>query len=362
MDQIKVDSDRLKDFCAKVFQQYQVGPENAEISADVLVTADMRGIPSHGTARLGRYINGLREGLILPSAEIHTLKETPVSLLIDAEGTLGAPVSRNTMKRIIEKAHQSGMAFGCVKNSNHFGIAGYYAMMALPEDMIGVAMTNTAALGVPTNGSKVMFGTNPLAFAAPANREESFVLDMSTTVVTRGKVEVYDREGKKLSPGWAVDSRGLPASNPASLLDDMFHRRGGGLVPLGGDSEANGGHKGYGLAVMIDILTGLISGSAWGSHIFDKGTSSARVSHCFGAMKIDLFMDAAQFRENMDAMLEELRSTNRAEGADRVYYAGLKEAENYEESVNQGVVLTEKTARDLKALGESINLTFPVKI
>ena len=356
-----IDVKELKDFCTAVFEENNVSREDAIVSADVLVTADMRGIPSHGVARLSRYISGIKEGLMKTDGETPVERESPVSLVVDARGALGAPVSRKTMANVIDKAQSSGMAMGVIKNSNHYGIAGYYAMMALEHDMLGFSMTNTAALGVPTFGKKVMFGTNPLAFAAPAQEEKSFVLDMSTTAVTRGKVEVYNRDEKPLLPGWAVDSNGNSVVDAGPLLDDMFHRRGGGLVPLGGDSEVSGGHKGYGLAVMVDIMTGLLSGSQWGSHIFDKGNSSARVSHFFGAVKIDLFCDALQFRHDMDAMLKELRSMEPSANSDRVYYAGLKEQEAFDASLIKGIDLSTAVIESLQQLAVDHGMSFPTK-
>ena len=201
------------------------------------MTADLRGIHSHGVGRLWRYVNALKTGLIIPDAPVEVIRETGSSVIIHAHCCMGAPVSVRTMENVIDKARGNGTAFGCVRNSNHFGIAGYYAMMAMKEDMLGIAMTNTAVLAVPTFGRQVMFGTNPLAFAAPAEKERGFVLDMSTTVVTRGKIEVYERLGKKLPIGWAVDKNGKHASDPRVLLDDMFHLGGGGILPLGGAGE-----------------------------------------------------------------------------------------------------------------------------
>ncbi len=354
-----ISREQLKQFTRSCFEACGVPEDEAAVCADVLVAADSRNIPSHGVARLKRYVSGIRSGLMKSSQTAKTIQESPVSLLIDADGSLGAPVSRQTMQRIIEKADHSGMAFGCVRNSNHFGIAGYYAMMALEYDMIGVAITNTAALGVPTFGRQVMFGTNPLAFAAPADTEKAFVLDMSTTAVTRGKVEIHAREGKPLEPGWAVDKNGQSASEAAPLLTSMFHRTGGGLVPLGGDSETHGGHKGYGLAVMADILTGVLSGSLSGAEIFDEGESSARVSHCFGAMKINLFMPAADFRKRMDRMLAELRLTQPADAHTRVYYAGLKESLAEEESAHAGIFLDKPVIESLLELSRELNVPFP---
>jgi LDH2 family malate/lactate/ureidoglycolate dehydrogenase len=249
-----------------------------------------------------------------------------------------------------------------VRDSNHFGIAGYYAMMALQEDMLGIAMTNTAALGVPTFGRQVMFGTNPLAFAAPADRERGFVLDMSTTVVTRGKIEVYDREGKTLPEGWAVDSQGLAAKNPQTLLDDMFHRLGGGILPLGGSGEAFGGYKGYGLAVMVDILCGVLCGASFGPGLADTATSSGRVGHFFGAIRIDAFRDPQAFRRDMDRMLHDLRESPPAVGAERVYFAGQKEFEKEAECAQLGVPLLRKVYDEICEIGREHEVEPPALV
>ena len=359
LNTVRIDRSLLTAYCAGIFRKSGVPADSALCQAEVLVAADARGIPSHGVARLMRYTAGLKTGQMLPDAIPVIVKESPTSLLLDAQGGLGAPVSVMAMESVLRKAGVSGMAFASVRNSNHFGIAGYYAMMALSRDMIGIAMTNTAALGVPTFGKQVMFGTNPIAFAAPAGREKAFVLDMSTTVVTRGKIEVYDRMGKELPAGWAVDKSGASARDPRSLLADMLYRKGGGIVPLGGDSEMTGGHKGYGLAVMVDILTGLLAGGGFGLDVMDTEVSSARVSHCFGAMRIDLFQDPGSFRQEMDRMLSSLRACPPAEGEDQVYFAGLKEAESEQRAAAEGLVLDAKVYASLKALGDECGEVIP---
>ncbi len=218
------------------------------------------------------------------------------------------------MEKIIAEVQAHGAAFGCVKNSNHFGIAGYYARMALPGDLIGIAMANTAALGVPTFGRQVMFGTNSLAFAAPADREKAFVLDMSTTVVTRGKIEVYDRLGQELPEGWVVDRTGRSAKDARAMLADMQNRIGGVILPLGGLGKEFGEHKGFGLAVMVDILCAVLCGAPFGTAVYDTPSPSARVSHFFGAIKIGCFRDPREFRRDMDDMLAALRTAPPAEG------------------------------------------------
>lgn len=359
MKDIRIARKDLESFCSSVFGNLGLGRSDADAAAAVLVAADARGIPSHGVGRLWRYVNGLRSGQMRADAKPEIVTESTSSLVIDARGGMGAPVSVMAMNRVIEKAGNAGMAFASVRESNHNGISGYYAMMALPHDMIGIAMTNTAALGVPTFGRDVMFGTNPLAFAAPAGSEKGFVLDMSTTVVTRGKLEVYERLNKPLPPGWAVDRNGNAASDARSVLEDMFHRAGGGILPLGGQGLEYGGHKGFGLAVMVDILCAALSGAAFGPAISDTATTSARVSHFFGAIRIDRFRDPAEFRRDMDAMLSGLKESRPAEGAERVCYAGQREYEMEDECRLRGVPVLGRSYGDLQAIGRELGIAVP---
>jgi len=353
---VRIKRESLEAFCQQVFQSLHLSEQDARTAAAVLVAADVRSIPSHGVARLWRYVNGLKTGSMVPDAPVEVLVDTPSSIVIHAHGGMGAPVSVRAMTSVINKAKTNGAAFGCVRDSNHFGIAGYYAMMALDEDMLGIAMTNTAALGVPTFGRQAMFGTNPLAFAAPADEERAFVLDMSTTVVTRGKIEVYERLGKELPVGWVVDQTGQPARDARTVLDDMDCRIGGGILPLGGAGEEFGGHKGYGLAIMVDILCGVLCGAAFGLGLSDTETSSGRVGHFFGAIRIDTFRDPGEFRRDMDRMLRALRNCPSAEGAEaagvcRVYFAGQKEFEKEEECARMGVPLLRKTCDQICTIG-----------
>jgi LDH2 family malate/lactate/ureidoglycolate dehydrogenase len=262
------------------------------------------------------------------------------------------------MKKVIDKAEVNGSAFASIRNSNHYGIAGYYAMMALEHDMLGISLTNTPALSVPTFGRDVMFGTNPIAFAAPADREKAFVLDMATTVTPRGKIEVHDRKNQPLPLGWAVDKAGRPTTDAHTLLDDMFHRRGGGILPLGGAGEEFGGHKGYGLAVMVDVLCAVLGGGFFGPELSDTNITR-RVSHFFGAIKISGFRDPKAFRTDMDRMLETLRNCPIAEGETRVYFAGLKEFEKTEEAMKVGVPISEETCQMLCRVGKEMGLTAP---
>ncbi len=356
---VKINRTELRHYVAQIFQSYDLSLEHAEITADVLTTADARGIPSHGVARLWRYLNGIEHGIMLPSVIPSVLRETPSSIVYDAGGAMGAPVSFSAMKEVLKKAEKQGSAFASVRDSNHFGIAGYYSMMALEKDMIGICMTNTAALGVPTFGRDVMFGTNPISIAVPAGNEHAFVLDMSTTAIPRGKVEVYDRENKELPAGWAVNQLGLTATDPASLLSGMLDRTGGGLLPLGGEGETFGGHKGFGLAVMVDIFTALLSGGDFGINVADTEETSARVTHFFGAIRIDMFRDLVEFKIDMDSMLHSIRTAKPAEGAERVYYAGLKEKLNEIRAEDEGIPLTNGVWESVCSYGKEKGIEAP---
>ncbi len=358
-DAIRVGRKELEAFCAAVFTKLGLPPEEATDSAEILVAADARGIGSHGTGRLWRYENGIRKGIMSGGVVPEVLRETPMSLVLDARGAMGLSLSKKTMARVIEKAGKVGSAFASIRNSNHFGIAGYYSEMAARADMIGVCMTNTAALGVPTFGRDAMFGTNPIAVSVPALNGRMFTLDMATTCVTRGKVEVYEREGKELPQGWAVDTNGKVTVDAHSLLADMLFQRGGGLLPLGGEGELSGGHKGFGLAVLVDIMTAVTSGGVFGKAVMDSEATSARVCHFFGAIRLDLFRDPQELKADMDRMLGELENATAAEGRDRVYYAGLKEHEEEALSERIGVALSAKVAAQLKKIGEGLGVEFP---
>ncbi len=207
-----VHPEALQAYCVRVFEKMGVSPEDARITADVLIQANLRGIDSHGVARLARYVNGLRDGVMVAQPEEKVVVETPTTVTLDAGAGLGQPVSHRAMTMVIEKAREYGCGFATVRNSNHYGIAGYYAMMALEEDMIGISTTNAAVLVVPTFGRDAMYGTNPIALAVPAGEERPFVMDMATSTVPRGKLEVYHRQEKAMPLGWATDERGVPTA------------------------------------------------------------------------------------------------------------------------------------------------------
>jgi L-2-hydroxycarboxylate dehydrogenase (NAD+) len=349
-----VDADRLRKFVRELLAHLDVPPQDAWITADVLVSADLRGVDSHGVARLYQYIKRIRGGLIDVHPAVTIVHETPVSLRVDAGNGLGQVASHFTMNKVIEKAQQSGVGMATVFHSNHYGIAGYYAMMALKYHMIGWAFTNTTPLVMPTFGKKVMTGTNPIAVAVPARDERAWVLDMATSVVPRGKLEVAARKGKVMPTGWAVDREGQPTTDPKAALD------GGAPMPLGGTREL-GGHKGYDLAVLVDILSGILSGSDYGPHLagFWGTEQPSNIGHFFMAFRPDLFLPTGEFRQRMDAIIQELKETPPAQGADRVLVAGQTEDEAVERHKIIGVPLDPATVAGLRTLSQELGVPFP---
>jgi LDH2 family malate/lactate/ureidoglycolate dehydrogenase len=357
-----VRGDDLLEFCVRVFDRLGVSAEDARITADVLVQANLRGIDSHGVARLARYVNGLRDGVMVAQPEEDVVAETPTTLTIDAGAGLGQPVSFRAMKAAIEKAQNYGCGFATVRNSNHYGIAGYYAMMALEHDMIGISATNAAVLVVPTFGRDAMYGTNPIALAVPAGEERPLVVDMATSTVPRGKLEVYDRQEKPLPLGWATDERGIPTADSSRVLDNFVKRAGGGLLPLGGAGEEFSGYKGYGLGLMVEVLSGVLSGAAFLTAVYPKDADGnslpADLGHFFGAWKLDAFRPAADFKSDMDRMIGELKASNLAEGAERVYVHGEKEFEEAARRSEQGIPLGAKVESSLKQIAADLDLPY----
>jgi LDH2 family malate/lactate/ureidoglycolate dehydrogenase len=352
----------LLDFCVRVFVEMGVPLEDARITADVLVEANLRGIDSHGVARLVRYVNGLRDGVMVARPREAVAAETPTTITIDAGAGLGQPVAYRAMKTAIAKAREYGCGFATVRNSNHYGIAGYYAMMALKEGMMGMSTTNAAVLVVPTFGRNAMYGTNPIALAVPAGEERPLVVDMATSTVPRGKLEVYHRQEKPLPLGWATDEKGTPTTDAGQVLDNFVQRAGGGLLPLGGAGEEMGGHKGYGLGLMVEILSAVLPGAAFLTHVYPKGADGkpapANLGHFFGAWRVDAFRDPDDFKADMDRLIRELKGSDLAQGATRIYVHGEKEYEEADRRGQAGIPLSAKVEASLKQVAADLGLDY----
>ena len=331
------------------FEKLGVPRKDAEIAADALVMADLRGVDTHGVIRFNLhswYVQWLREGTLTAHPDIRIVSETPSTALLDGDCGLGMVIGHRAMDLAIEKAKISGVATVGVRNSRHFGMSAYYAMQALPHDMIGIAMTNASRQVVPTFGRDARFGTNPLCLAAPAKEEQPFVLDMATTTAAAGKLELAARHGASIPPGWALDDKARVTTDPKVA---QKARR---LLPLGGTREG-GNHKGYGLAILVEILCGVLSGT-----VTALNPNQDPRGHFFGAIRIDAFRPAEEFKRDMDRLIAELKSTPTIPGQERVYVAGEIEFETVKERAEHGIPLHDSVLKGLREVSAELSLPY----
>lgn len=336
--------EQLKEFCTDAFIKFGFSESESNIIVDVLLTSDLYGIESHGMQRLVRYHKGIEKGLIKPHAKPEVVFETPVSAVIEGNDGMGQLLGYMAMNMAIEKAKTTGMAVVTVRNSNHYGIAGYYAKMACKEGLIGMSMTNSEAIMVPTFGKKAMLGSNPIAIAMPA-KPYDFFFDASTTVVTRGKLEIYNKLGKPLPEGWALDRNGNATCDASDVLKNIVQKAGGGIMPLGGNTEQNGSHKGYGYGMVCEIFTSILSMGLTSNHTHIDGKGGT----CHGFVAIDpaIFGDKDAICEHLSTLLRELRESPKAEGQERIYTHGEKEVLAYEDRLKNGIAVNVNTVAEM---------------
>ncbi len=354
-ERIRVYVSDLEDFVVEVLKKHGMDETDARICTAVMTSADKRGIESHGVARLKRYVDGIKNGVIRLDAEVQTVQETPVSLVIDGGGGMGQLIGHSAMKRCIEKAKESFICFAAIRNSNHYGIAGYYSQMALDEGMIGLSLTNSAPLVVPTFGKDAILGTNPISMGVPSNGGMPFLLDMATSTVPRGKVEVFSRKDQSMPPTWATDEHGEPTTDPKLVLDNLVNRNGGGLLPIGGNSMLNAGHKGYSLAMLVDIFCGVLSGGAVGLDVNKNKNAPANVAHFLGAINPAAFTGLEAIGERMGYLGDMLKNSRKCCQEDRIYIPGEVEYEA-EEANRESLTLQDKVFGILNDIGHEFNL------
>jgi LDH2 family malate/lactate/ureidoglycolate dehydrogenase len=348
---------RLNDFCISVFTQMGCSPEDAKIAAGSLLSADLRGVDSHGVARLSGYVRLWEASRINANPEIKIIHETPSTAVVDGGSGLGLVVAPFAMKVAIKKARNVGTGWVSVQNSNHFGIAGYHAMMALPEDMIGIAMTNASALVAPTFSTEKLLGTNPIAVAIPAGKQPAFVADFATTTAANGKLEILQRKNEPAPEGWVQTNSGA-ASTDANEL-----KHGGALLPLGGDRE-HGSHKGYMLGSIVDIFSAVLSGANYGPWVppfpayipMPENMPGRGIGHFFGAMRIDAFRPAQDFKDHMDQWILRFKSADTIDPSQKVVIPGEPEAAMEKERTMQGIPLLEVVVEDLRKTGERFGI------
>ena len=350
-----VEFGKLHEFCVKVFQGYGFNEEEAGQITDVLLAADLSGIESHGIQRLIRYHKEITGGMVKLGAKPEIVFETPLSAVIEGNDAMGQTLGVQAMQLAIDKAKKSGFGMVTVRNSNHYGIAGYYTKLAAEQGLVGMCMTNTEAIMVPTFGKQAMLGTNPIAFAMPA-QPTIYSFDAATTVVPRGKLEVYVKRGNGLPVGWAVDEEGHDSDDADRVLKNIIAKTGGGILPLGGSGEMTSGYKGYGFAMLCEIATAILSGGTTSNYIY-KTPGRSNSAHCFIALDHGMFGDKAEIEANLSKYLQEIRESAKAEGQDRIFIHGEKEAEAKERVLREGVSLNEKTYAEMEMIAEYTGAT-----
>lgn len=351
--------EELKNFTYRIFQKMGCSDSDAKTATEVLLSADLRGIDSHGIARLSGYVRLWEAKRINTKPKFKKVHETPSTAVVDADAALGLVASPYAMKIAIKKAKQVGTGWVSVENSNHFGIAGYHSMMALEHDMIGISMTNASPLVAPTFSTERLLGTNPISIAIPAGKEAPFVLDMATTTAANGKLEILQRKNMDAPLGWVQDKNGVTTTNANAV------KEGGALLPLGGDRE-HGSHKGYGLGAVVDIFCAVLSGANYGPWVppfvaFLKPSENPvgkGLGHFFGAMRIDAFRNGDEFKSHMDNWIKTFKNANVSDGNKKVIIPGEPEMEMQKERLANGIPLLDPVVNDLKQLAEKFNLNF----
>ncbi len=351
--------DHLRQFSVRMFGHFGVPDDEATLAAEVLATSDLRGIESHGVARLYSYFDMLDAGRINPRPTVRIVRESASTATVDGDNGLGLVVGPQANAIAMQKAEEAGTGWVSVCNTNHYGIAGYYVLQALKRDLIGWAMTNSTKLVAPLWGGERMLGTNPIAIAFPGLEEPPIVIDMATSACAYGKIEIARRRGEPIPRGWAIDKDGADTDDPNAMID------GGAQLPLGSFREM-GGHKGYCLASMVDILCCVLSGANWGpwappfalrqeipSRSVGKG-----IGHFFGAMKIDAFIDVDEFKRQIDDWVRTFRATKPQPGSPGVVIPGDPEREAEAKRSVEGIPLVMPVVEDLRRIGHAIGVPF----
>ncbi len=350
---------QLSNFTKAVFLKMGCNEADADLATKVLLSADMRGVDSHGIARLSGYVRLWEAKRVNATPQINILHQTPSTATIDGDAGLGLVVAPKAMQVAIDKAKNVGTGWVSVQNSNHFGIAGYHSMMALEHDMIGISMTNASPLVAPTFSTERLLGTNPICVAIPAGKQPPFVADLATTTAANGKLEILQRKNEQAPAGWIQDKTGAGTTDAHAL------KTGGALLPLGGDRE-HGSHKGYALGAIVDIFSAVLSGANYGPWVppfptyipMPENMPGKGIGHFFGAMRIDAFRPAEDFKKHMDNWIERFRSAETINGFEKVLIPGDPEREMEEERKISGIPLLHSIVKDLKYISDKMDVPF----
>lgn len=349
----------LEDFTRKVFEKMGCSPEDAKKATDVFIAAELRGYSSHGMIRIKDYYQLWQANRINVKPDVRIVHESPSTAVVDGDGAIGMIAATRSMEIAIEKARVAGTGWVSTRGSNHFGIAGYYSMMALKHDMIGICMTIANPLVAPTNSVSRMLGTNPLAFAVPAGKNPPFVADFATTPIARGKLAVAAKKGESVPAGYVQDADGVSSTDPDIL------KEGGSMLTLGGTKE-QGGHKGYCMSAVVDIFSAVLSGANFGPFcppsvaylpVKDEKVGEG-TGHFFGAMRIDAFQTPEAFKSQMDKWIETFRAAKPGKGHDRVMIPGDPERENEQRISKEGIDVLVPVQKEMKEIADELGIEF----
>ncbi len=352
---------RIREFTTEILVRMGVPRDDARIATDILIAADLWGIQSHGIAHLKLYHHRIKVGHQRATTDLQIVKESPTTAVADGGNGMGQVVGFRMMNLAIDKARQFGMGMIAVRNSSHYGAAGYYAKMATDQGLIGMSVTNARPAVTPTFGAYPLLGTNPIAFGAPTDEPFPFLYDAATSIAARGKVEVAQRANKPTPAGWVIQEDGSLPTDSAQILKDMVTKQ-AALLPLGGPGEMMGGHKGYGLGTMVEILSSCLQSGVFLSGLTDFDAQGKpqplRIGHAFLAINVENFLPLEEFKKSTGDLLRELRATKKVPGADRIYTAGEKEYYRAEKALAHGLEITPGLQRDLKSLQKELGLEF----
>ncbi|MFX1309871.1 MAG: Ldh family oxidoreductase [Promethearchaeota archaeon] len=353
-----IDVDTLRDFIKDVFISLEVPEGHAEIITDVLITSDLKGIDSHGIQRCKMYYDRIRTGIYNPKTRINVIRDDKSTAVLDGGCGMGHVIAYLAMRLAIEKAKKYGLGAVAVRNSTHFGIAGYYSLMAIKEGMIGFVTTNTRPAVPPTFGIEPMLGTNPLTYGAPTDEEFPFLIDCATSIIQRGKVEVYNRLHKPLPNGLIISNNGNSKTDPKTILNKLLNRS-AALLPLGGIGEETSGYKGYGYATFAEILSSALQDGVYlrdTAGIIEKGQKRLKVGHFFLAINIKNFISVKRFKEITGNIMRGLRSSRKAQGQEKIYTAGEKEYYNEVERRKIGIPINKSLQNDIIIMQKELGL------
>ncbi|MCC6147713.1 MAG: Ldh family oxidoreductase [Anaerolineaceae bacterium] len=351
--------DVLQNFIRDVFTSVGVPEEEAAISAEILIASDLRGVESHGIGRLKMYYDRIKNGQHLPVTNFEIVRESPATATVDGHHGVGMVIGHRAMTLAIEKARQVGMGAVAVRNSTHFGIDGYYPLMAVRAGMIGMSFTNARPSISPTFGVQPMLGTNPIAFGCPTDEDCPFLFDAATSITQRGKIETLTRKELPTPTGWVIGQDGSFLTDSPAILTQLTQSA-AALLPLGGAGEELGGHKGYGLATMVEIFSAALQGGAFLQMLtgFDPAgqKSHFRIGHFFMAMNIESFTPLEEFKKTTGGILRELRASRKTPGQERIYTAGEKEYEMEKLVRKQGVAIVPNLQTEIKIMQAELGL------